>query len=114
MSRGQRPADRTAVPDQRRTKDRRAVIRDGDGRARGRRATDLADLRAGASSDRQERPVRKRRATSDGRQPLVVYLRPEAIKALKFAALDGDTTASAIVAGAVDSWLRGNGRGPKR
>lgn len=52
-----------------------------------------------------ERP-RGKRATRDGRQPLVVYMRPETIKALKIAALENDTTASAIVADAVSSWLR--------
>jgi antitoxin-like ribbon-helix-helix protein len=46
-----------------------------------------------------------KRATSDGRQPLVVYLRPESIRALKIAAVENDTTASAIVAEAVSSWL---------
>lgn len=47
----------------------------------------------------------KRRSTRDGREPLVVYMRPESIKALKIAALEHDTTASAIVADAVASWL---------
>lgn len=36
----------------------------------------------------------------------MVYLRPQSIKALKIAALENDTTASAIVADAVESWLR--------
>jgi hypothetical protein len=48
----------------------------------------------------------KRRTTRDGRQPLVVYMHPESIKALKIAALEHDTTASAIVAEAVTVWLR--------
>jgi len=52
----------------------------------------------------------KRRATRDGRQPLVVYMRPEAIKALKIAALEDDTTASAIVATAVSAWLQLRGK----
>jgi hypothetical protein len=52
------------------------------------------------------RPASKRRSTRDGREPLVVYMRPESIKALKMAALEHDTTASAIVADAVASWLR--------
>ena len=67
-----------------------------------------------APTDRSPGAPRKRRSTSDGREPLVVYLRPEAIKALKMAALEGDTTASAIVASAVEGWLRGNGRGVRR
>jgi hypothetical protein len=49
---------------------------------------------------------RKRRATRDGREPLVVYMRPESIKALKIAALEHDTTASAIVTEAVTFWLQ--------
>lgn len=48
---------------------------------------------------------RKRRATRDGREPLVVYMLPEDIKALKIAAVEQDTTASAIVADAVTRWL---------
>ena len=50
--------------------------------------------------------MRKRRATSDGREPLVVYMPPECIKALKIAAVEHETTASAIVTGIVDVWLR--------
>jgi hypothetical protein len=52
----------------------------------------------------------KRRSTRDGRQPLVVYMQPASIKALKIAALEHDTTASAIVAEAVSTWLRNQGR----
>jgi hypothetical protein len=58
--------------------------------------------------------TRKRRATSDGREPLVVYLRPEAIKSLKIAALERDTTASAIMADALDLWFRAPGRTVRR
>jgi hypothetical protein len=109
-----RAGDRPGIPDQRRTSDRRSTVREGDGHARGRRATDITEARSAASTGRAGNPARTRRSTRDGRQPLVVYLRPEAIKALKMAALEGDTTASAIVASAVDGWLRGNGRGTKR
>lgn len=62
------------------------------------------------SSDGAHPASAKPRATRDGRQPLVVYMRPEAIKALKFAALEDDTTASAIVAMAVSSWLDARSR----
>ena len=48
----------------------------------------------------------EKRATRDGRQPLVVYMRQEAIKALKIAALQAATTASAIVATVVATWLQ--------
>jgi len=37
-------------------------------------------------------------------------MRPEAIKALKIAALEDDTTASAIVATAVSAWLQLRGK----
>lgn len=53
-----------------------------------------------------------RRATKDGREQLLIYLRPEGIKELKLAALDGDTTASAIVADAVNAWFQRHGRPP--
>lgn len=53
-----------------------------------------------------------RRATKDGREQLLIYLRPEGIKELKLAALDGDTTASAIVAEAVNGWFQRHGRPP--
>ena len=113
-TRGERGAERSGAADQRRIRDRRRVAREGGGSARGRRATDLGEARAVGASDRAAGPPRKRRATSDGREPLVVYLRPEAIKALKMAALELDTTASAIVASAVEGWLRGNERAAKR
>ena len=61
-----------------------------------------------------EQLVPKRRVTRDGRQPLVVYMRPEAIKALKMAALEDDTTASAIVGDAVSSWLTSRAKGKAR
>ena len=53
-------------------------------------------------------PSRKRRATRDGREPLVIYMLPASIKALKIAAIEQDSTASAIVAEAVTTWLRAN------
>ena len=51
-------------------------------------------------------PARKRRSTRDGREALVVSMPPLLIKSVKIAALERDTTASAIVIEAVDSWLR--------
>ena len=89
--------------DQRRSPDRRAAPREGQGTARGRRATDLPD--AHAASPAAAGAGRKRRSTRDGRQPLVIYLRPEAIRALKIAALERDSTASAIMADVLDTWL---------
>jgi hypothetical protein len=64
-----------------------------------------AGARSSAPSEQQVAP-RKRRATSDGREPLVVYMLPDAIKALKIAAVEQDTTASAIVTEAVTLWLK--------
>lgn len=109
--RSDRPSERKDQPDQRRTPDRRAAAR--PGASRGRRATDApSDARSGGA----DRPggARKRRSTSDGREPLVVYLRPESIKALKIAALEQDTTVSAILADQADAWLRAQGRSPRR
>ena len=111
MSRGDRPGGRKDQVDQRRTADRRASVRASG--SRGRRATDTpADARAAA--DAASGGARKRRSTSDGREPLVVYLRPEAIRALKIAALEHDTTVSAILADQADAWLRANGRPSRR
>lgn len=67
-----------------------------------------------SEQDVAEQLVPKRRVTRDGRQPLVVYMRPEAIKALKMAALEDDTTASAIVGDAVSSWLASRAKGKAR
>jgi hypothetical protein len=44
----------------------------------------------------------------------VIYLRPESIKSLKIAALERDTTASAIMADALDLWFRTAGRSARR
>lgn len=54
----------------------------------------------------------RRRATKDGREQLLVYLRPEGIRELKLAALEGDTTASAIVADALNAWFQRHSRPP--
>jgi hypothetical protein len=62
------------------------------------------------SSSGEEPAPRKRRATRDGREPLVVYMLPDAIKALKIAAVEQDTTASAIVTEAVTMWLNNTAR----
>jgi hypothetical protein len=59
-------------------------------------------------------PARKRRTTRDGRQPLVVYMRPESVKVLKMAAIESETTVSAIVAEAVGAWLRQRQKRPTR
>ena len=99
--------------DQRRSADRRAAPREGQS-ARGRRATDAAAARSASANAKSGGATRKRRATSDGREPLVVYLRPEAIKSLKIAALERDTTASAIMADALDLWSRASGRTVRR
>ena len=104
--------DRKDLPDLRRTADRRSSVRASG--SRGRRATDTgSDARPATDADR-DGPARKRRSTRDGREPLVVYLRPESIKALKIAALENDTTVSAIVADQADAWLRAHGRSPRR
>lgn len=62
-----------------------------------------AESHARRRDDARDTP--KRRSTRDGRQPLVVYMPPESIKALKIAAVEYETTASAIVADAVSTWL---------
>ena len=78
---------------------------------RSERATSAQTVFDRRQSSRDKASPRKRRATSDGREPLVVYMLPESIKALKIAAVEQDTTASAIVTAAVDAWLRKAGRG---
>ena len=109
-TRSDRPADRKGQIDQRRTADRRAAVRVSG--SRGRRATDASDHPR--DTDRSAGADRKRRSTRDGREPLVIYLRPESIKALKIAALEKDTTVSAIIAEQADAWLRAQGRQPRR
>ncbi len=108
-SRSGRSDERKAQIEKRRIADRRASVRASG--SRGRRATDVdpGARTAGAAAERSG-TVRKRRSTRDGREPLVVYLRPESIKALKMAALENDTTVSAIVADQADAWLRANRR----
>ena len=96
--------------DKRRSTDRRTLARTQDGSKGGRREADADSRQATSSADQAPGVPRKRRATRDGRQPLGVYLRPTAIKALKMEALERETTASAIVADAVDGWLRANGQ----
>ena len=111
-SRSDRFTDRKGQVDQRRTADRRSSVRANG--SRGRRATDLpADARISEGSSAGGE-TRKRRSTRDGREPLVVYLRPEAIKALKIAALETDTTVSAILAEQADAWLRTQSRAGRR
>jgi len=46
----------------------------------------------------------------DGRKALLVYMRPDLIKQVKRAALDGETTAYAIVEQAVGNWLNAEKR----
>ena len=76
--------------------------------------SDLVDPRPAPAVDELGAPSRKRRATRDGREPLVIYLRPESIKALKITALERDTTASAIMTEALDLWSRAHGRPTRR
>ena len=109
-----RPTERPAATDQRRSADRRAAVRMGAGRSRGRRETDDPDSRAADAADGSSVSPRKRRSTRDGREPLVIYLQPGSIRALKIAALEADTTASAIMADMLGAWLRTQGRGTRR
>ena len=53
-----------------------------------------------------KRSVSKTRVRSDGRRQLLVYLDPEVIKDVKKAAVDLDTTASALAEEALRRWLR--------
>ena len=99
---------------QRRSGDRRTSPRERQGGTQGRRSTDVADARSVSAAGKSGGSSRKRRATRDGREPLVVYLRPESIKALKLAALERDTTASAIMADALDLWFHAPGRPARR
>lgn len=86
-----------------------------DRRSTQRAAQTRADERRdGAVAAADHPPARKRRATRDGREPLVVYMLPEAIKALKIAALQLDTTASAIVSEAVSAWLQTTAKRPTK
>ena len=100
-------ATRESSNDRRRSADRRAAPRDGTAGARGRRATDRGEPSPRNGGTKSAAGKRQRRSTRDGREPLVIYLRPESIKALKIAALEDDTTASALMADALDAWLRG-------
>ena len=77
-----------------------------DRRSTPRAAQSGAERGGGSLAAGDDLQPRKRRATRDGREALVVYMLPEAIKALKIAALQLDTTASAIVSDAVSTWLR--------
>ena len=110
--RSARASEPKGQADQRRTADRRASVRPGS--SRGRRATDTAPEARGATGAAATPGTRKRRSTRDGREPLVVYLRPESIRALKMAALENDTTVSAIVADLADQWLQVQGRTGRR
>src|SRR5947207_3309021 len=104
-SRSSRAAESSVVLDRRRSTDRREAVRTDVASGAGRRARDGERRPAPADSVVRDADEvgqrRKRRATRDGREALVVYMRPESIKALKIAALEYDTTASAIVTDAV-------------
>lgn len=50
----------------------------------------------------------------DGRRSLLVYMRPDVIKALKKSAIDLDRTAYSIVEEAVSDWIAGNMPGKKK
>ena len=56
------------------------------------------------------------RIRADGRRQLLVYVLPDVIRNAKKAALDLDTTASAIVEEALQEWLdrRGSNKNKKR
>jgi hypothetical protein len=82
---------------------------DAGSRSPGRRSIDREGRPAGQIVP-PGAPARKRRATRDGRESLVVSMPPQTIKLLKIAALERDTTASAIVTRAVDGWLRDHRR----
>ena len=111
--RSNRSDERKVQVEKRRLADRRASVR-GSG-STGRRATDVApEPRSASPAGERAGGARKRRSTRDGREPLVVYLRPEAIRALKIAALETDTTVSAIVADQMDAWLRAHRRSPRQ
>ena len=95
---------------------RSSAVTRGETDAPARRDTDrVRKIQPTAESelDAAEQASPKRRVTRDGRHPLVIYMRPEAIKALKMAALEDDTTASAIVGDAVSSWLASRAKGKR-
>ncbi|RUV77998.1 hypothetical protein EOA50_08075 [Mesorhizobium sp. M1A.F.Ca.IN.020.30.1.1] len=50
----------------------------------------------------------------DGRRSLLVYMRPDVIKALKKAAIDLDRTAYSIVEEAVSDWITRKSPGKKK
>jgi hypothetical protein len=54
-------------------------------------------------------PKRQPRQRPDGRRQLLVYVSPDVIKEVKKAAVDDDTTASAIVEAALKDWLTKHG-----
>ncbi len=56
-----------------------------------------------------DKKVARAKKRSDGRKALLVYLDQELIKNLKVAAVERDTTASAITSEAIESWLRARG-----
>lgn len=56
-----------------------------------------------------KRPAGRAKPRVDGRKALLVYLNEGLIKDLKVAAVERDTTASAITSEAVEAWLRFRG-----
>lgn len=54
------------------------------------------------------------RVRTDGRRQLLVYVEPNVIKDTKKAALDLDTTASAVVEEALKEWLSRRNQGSGR
>lgn len=64
------------------------------------------------SKTRPERGIG--RVRTDGRRQLLVYVEPNVIKDTKKAALDLDTTASAIVEEALTEWLARRRRKAKK
>ena len=56
-------------------------------------------------------PRGRHRALADGRQQTLVYLPPELVKALKFEAVERDTSVSRLVERAISEWIRHVGSG---
>ncbi len=56
--------------------------------------------------------ARDKGRTRGGRKQFLVYLQPEGIQAIKMIALERETTASEVVAEAVNEWLQRQGKPP--
>ena len=76
-----------------------------------KRGEALAGRPRAEESSAIEEPA-KRGRTKGGKAQLLVYLQPGGIRELKIAAIDRGTSASAIVAEALNEWFQRNGRPP--